>query len=101
MSIYIGKRLADNDYFIYDLIKKDPFYICDASDRLKDDFDMVMEAIKLTVNGEFGYLNSISDRLKDDKDIITEAIKRDKTTYEYASDRLKEDPDILFLMNYL
>lgn len=99
----INEAFMDDDYFVYDMIKINADIIECASARLRDDFDMVMEAVKLWKGGIYGmiFLDYVSDRLRDDKDIITEAMKREKHSFEFASDRLKKDPDILALKNSL
>lgn len=99
----INEAFMDDDYFVYDMIKINADIIECASARLRDDFDMVMEAVKLWKGGIYGmiFLDYVSDRLRDDKDIITEAMKREKHSFEFASDRLKKDKDILALKKAL
>jgi len=62
-----------------------------ASDTLKNDKDIVLEAIKNN-----GYsLEYASDRLKNDREIVLEAIKTDFWALKYASDTLKNDKEIV------
>jgi hypothetical protein len=46
--------------------------------------------------GKIGYvLYFASDRIKDDKDIVLEIVKQDGYALEFASVRLKDDQDIV------
>ena len=57
-----------------------------VSDRLKDDFDIVLEAVK-----ENGYsLKWASNRLKDTEIIVLEAIKSCKNSLEFVPERFKK-----------
>ena len=67
----------------------------DMDAHLRDDKDIVLEAVKQ--NGWVLYY--ASQRLKDDKDIILEAVKQDYLALEYASERLQNDSDILALLH--
>ena len=71
---------------------QDSFILKYVSDKLKDDKEVVIEAIKR--NGLA--LEFASDRLKDDKDIVIEAVKNNGFALEFASDRLKNDKEIVF-----
>jgi hypothetical protein len=42
-----------------------------------------------------GFLKNASDRLKDDEDIVKKAVLNDSGAFEYASDRLKDDKDFV------
>lgn len=62
-----------------------------ASDRLKDDKDIVIEAVK----NDWNAIEYASDRLKDDEDVVIEAIKNDWNAIKYSSERLKNNKKIV------
>jgi hypothetical protein len=65
--------------------------ICYASDTLKNDRDLVKNAI--IVNYEsFG---SASDKLRDDKELALLAVTNNPSMLEMVSDRLKNDREIV------
>ena len=57
-----------------------------ASDELKNDKNIVMEAVKQYG----GALYFASDELKNDKSIVMEAVKQDGSALDFASDELKK-----------
>jgi hypothetical protein len=59
-----------------------------ASDQLKNDKDVVLEAVK---QNDYA-LYYASEQLKNDKDIVLEAVKQDGDAIRYASDELQNDP---------
>lgn len=62
-----------------------------ASDRLKNDKEIVLEAVKAN-----GYaLQFASDELKSDKEIVLKAVKESGYALKYASDELKNDIEIV------
>lgn len=62
-----------------------------ASDRLKDDYDVVYKAVKVDALN----LQYASDRLRDDRDIVLRAIKTYGGVLEDASDRLQKDDELI------
>ena len=62
-----------------------------ASDRLKDDKDIVIEAVK---NNGFA-LEFASDRLKNDKEIVLEAVKQNRYSLRYAGKKFWFNPSII------
>jgi len=67
-----------------------------CSTRLRDDFDVVMAAVR-----DYGLaLHLASDRLKNNEEIVKRAITTYSYSYRYASKELKENPEIVeFAMN--
>jgi hypothetical protein len=47
------------------------------------------------VQHEWGALQYASDRLKDDAEIVRVAVQQDGDALQYASDRLKDDAEIV------
>ena len=58
-----------------------------ASERLKDDKEIVLEAVSKDGWG----LKYVSDRLKDDKEVVLEAIKNNGLALAYASNRVQAE----------
>lgn len=63
-----------------------------VSDRLRDDYDVVLESIHGSLSWSLEYA---SDRLKDNEDIILEALKYSSYVFKYASERLRDDYDFV------
>ena len=63
----------------------------DCSNRLRNDKDFVLEAVKRTVSG----LAFASAELRNDKDVALAAVKADGLAIQYVSDRLKNDEEVL------
>lgn len=64
-----------------------------ASDDLKDNFKIVMSAVKQ--HGGGAALRYVSMRLRGNRDIVFEAVKRDGGALKFASDTLKNDYTIV------
>lgn len=58
-----------------------------VSDTLKDDFEVVMEAVK----NRGWNLQFASDRLKNDPEVVLEAVKTHCGAFEFAGDKIKEE----------
>ena len=58
-----------------------------ASDRLKDDKDLILKLMEINLR----IVAYMSDRLKDTPEIFIKAAKKRSWTFVYASDRLKDD----------
>jgi len=64
------------------------------SDRLKDDEEVFMEAIKEDSDA----LDSFSARIKDDKELLVSIAERYRIEVEYVSDRLKDDREFMLFV---
>ena len=60
-----------------------------ATEELRDDKDVIMEAVKN--DGQILYY--ASERLRDDNDVVMEAIKNKPLIFKYASLRLRSDKE--------
>ena len=91
----------DNADYMLKLIKKDYFNIKYASDRLKNDIDFILKAIKSSDEG-FKCLAFATDELKANKEFILKIYKKvGNYTFALASETLKCDKDfILKLLKY-
>lgn len=91
----VSSRLRDDKEVILEAIKSDSlnrlFFLSIASDRLRDDPEVVLAAVRN--NG--GSLKFASPRLKNDESIVLEAVKMDSNTMFYASDRLRDDDSFI------
>jgi hypothetical protein len=61
-----------------------------ASDKLLDNKQVMLKAIKLGISIEY-----LSEQLCNDKDIVMQAVKQNSTQIRYASERLQNDIDIV------
>jgi hypothetical protein len=82
-------KLKDNKEFILQCIAINGYALACASDRLKDDPQVALAAIK-----NWAYLREASPRLKDDTDFVLQCIAINGNNLAYASDRLKDDPEV-------
>ena len=64
-----------------------------ASDELKNDREVVLEAVKEKGSAGFA-LEYASEELKNDRKVVLEAIKEYGGALKYASDELKNDPEL-------
>ena len=88
----IAMKIAMNDMkcdTIVNRLRDDDDKGC-ASDRLKDDKDVMMKAVV-----QYGHaLKYASGRLKDDKDVMMKAVAQYGHALKYASGLLKDDKDV-------
>jgi hypothetical protein len=86
---YAGPKVRDNKLLAMKAVKKDGmgFLLREASDRLRDDREVVLCAITT----DWQALHYASDRLKDDVTVVSTAAFGNGRSLEYASDRLKGD----------
>jgi hypothetical protein len=102
--LYIGSasaKLKDDKEFMLQMINEwtpsaqVSINICwafrHASDRLKDDKDVVLAAVQK----HWGSLERATERLRDDKDVVLAAVQNDGFCLEFASDSLKDDKDVV------
>ena len=86
--------LADKDFMIK-AVKRNGFALKYASDELKNDAEVVLDAIEGDVDHFAKSLEFASDELKDDKTIVMTAVSRYGEALCFASDRLKRDRDVV------
>ena len=79
-----------NKQEVLEQVKKQGFFLKNASDKLKDDYDVVLAAVK--EDGKS--LQFASDRLKNDFNIVLAAVKEDGLSIQYAPD-LSNNQDIV------
>ena len=79
-------------------VKKDPYALRVAPEELKDDPQIVLDAMRIAnEKAGIGLFDVASDRLKDDKKVAMEAIKIDWGSFNDLSDRLKDDKEVALL----
>jgi hypothetical protein len=74
-------------------VRHDGYALQFASDKLKDDKEIVLTAIG---KYEGDVLEYASERLKDDKETVLSAVGRCEYSIGYASERLRHDADVIF-----
>lgn len=72
------------------------FYLQYASEALKGDRDVVMEAVKY----DGCSLQYASEELRGDKDVVMEAAKNDWEALQYASEDLRNDREVVLAVMY-
>lgn len=85
-TMNLRKYLDDKDVML-EAVKKDSYSLSAASDRLKDDKDIILAAVN---NGGIHTLSYASERLRDDKEVVLTAVIKNPESLQYASDRLKD-----------
>ena len=90
---YLSYNLRDDDEIVKTLIciKTYTFELIYASDRLKKDYNFILDVIKY--NGDI--LKNVFDELKNNKKIVLEAVKYNGDNLDFASNNLKNDKDIV------
>ena len=88
---YLSLELKDDYDVVLTALKENSFAIEHASERLKNNKELALLAVK-----EYGYpLEHVSERLKNDKEVVLAAVKANGRALEYASNELKNDKDII------
>ena len=90
--VIVKTKLITDKEIAIEAIKKSCGYVLEyASDDLKKDRDVVLEAVKK--NG--GALQYASNDLKKDREVVLEAIKNAERSLRYASPKLKNDKNFI------
>lgn len=84
----------DNKEVMLKQVAKNPFNLQCASDRLKNDKDIVLSAMEKTNDQRL--LQFAGNQIKDDKDFILLAVSKNGWNLQHASDRLKNDLDVVY-----
>lgn len=77
--------------FFFELVQHTPHALKDASERLRDDCELV----KIAVQSDGKSLGGASDRLRDTEDIVLAAIKSYENALVDASPRLKKSKEFV------
>lgn len=83
----------DNKALVMELVRLCPSELAFASDRLRDDPDVVMAALESGYN--IGVLGFISDRLRSDKAIFEHAASIVPEALVYGSEKIRSDKDLI------
>ncbi len=101
VSNWLHTSWGDDEDIVFAAVSQGDWLFLHASLRLQDNKNLVLRLIQFNV----GILSSASERLRDDDDVIAAAIKKDpKTAMWYASKRLQrkyENSDPYFLPSEL
>lgn len=91
---FTNERLRGNKHIALSAVRQNPPYLEFTSLEMRDDYDVVFEAISDT---EFSTteLQFASDRLKDDYHLVMTAVECSPQQFQYASLRLRDDFDIV------
>lgn len=80
----------DNKEKILKAVSCSPYALMHASDRLKNDIDIVKAAIFFNPYS----LQYVAEKFKNNKELVSAAIESDPSVFMFASDRLKDDYEI-------
>lgn len=90
----VSERLRDDEDIVFEAIKQDGYAIQYASERLKNDRETVLKVIK-----KDGYLlRYASTELRNNKGIVLEAVKNNTITLQFASDELQNNKELLEIL---
>jgi len=85
------------------LVMKDPYFLRQCPDEIRDDFNVVMYCVCYRADVDYDYallLEFASDRLKNNKQIVIEAVNNWCVALKYASKELRDDVEIInFALN--
>lgn len=93
---YASDRLKNDKEMVKYAVERNGWALSYASKELQDNLEIVMTAFKQTKQTP-GSFKFASDRLKDDKNVVCDIVKNCGAALEYASDRLKDDPEVVIL----
>ena len=92
MSLYFAsERLRDDKDVVMAAVQQNGMALYFASERLRDDKDVVMAAVHQIGTA----LYFASDELRNDKDVVLKAVQQNGMTLRYASERLRGDKDVV------
>ncbi|CAB9527223.1 expressed unknown protein [Seminavis robusta] len=100
---YISERLRSDREFMLKAVKANCQVLTCASKELKDDEEIVTEALKRDERRGYsgGLLYCVSKRLQDSIPVVLEALKTNSRALESASERLKSHkPTVLFAVTH-
>ena len=91
------KEWLESNEFMLAAVTKDGSYLKFASDKLKDDKEIVLAAVaNNALEYPFKYaLEFASEKIKDDREIVLAAVTKSGSALEFASDKLKDDKEIV------
>ena len=92
---YASDRLKDDKEVLLKAAKNDGQSLYFASQSLRADKEVVLEAVK----NKAIILKYASKELRNDKDVAIAAVTQNKKSLSYISDELKKDEDILKILN--
>lgn len=88
---YASDKIKDDEDVVLQSIINKGYGFSHASERLKDDRNFVLNCV---IKNGFVLLH-VSNRLKDDKEIVLNAIENYACALSFASNRLKDDEDVV------
>ena len=86
-----NKIITDREEML-EAVKKDGWALQYASDSIKADREVVLEALKESFGNALEYA---SDTLKADREVVLEAVRSDGWALENASDSFQEDREVV------
>jgi hypothetical protein len=90
---YINYELRDDKDVVLCAVIKDGKCLVDASERLKDDVDIVLAAINDEANNN--NLEFASERLKSDQEIVLKALEKNRSAIIHMSNDLINDRNFI------
>lgn len=87
---FVTDKIGNDKEYIISLINKDSVFFEYANEKMKDDEDVVMTALK-SENAKMDFFNYASPRLKNDKRIVLKAMEISFYNCRYIGDELKND----------
>ena len=93
VACYASDRLKDDKEVILKAVKNDGQILYYASQKLRA--EVVLEAVK----NKAIILKYASKELRNDKDVAIQSLMQNKKSLSYISDELKKDEDILKILN--
>ena len=88
---FASEKLRNDKEVVREAIKQNGYTIRYASEELKNDKEVVLEAVKQ--NGKA--LLYASKELRNDKEVVLEAVRQDGEALNYASKELKNDKEVV------
>jgi Domain of unknown function (DUF4116) len=99
LSDLMGPVLLDNKAVVLEMLKMEGHFIADVSERLKNDKDVVIQALSNEFHEEeiyFGHiLVEIPEQFYDDEDVMRVAISQYGRSFNFFSERLKARHDMI------
>lgn len=88
----LPEKYKSKKEYVFPAVKSDPYVIKECSDEMRDDKDIIMAALQEDTNEILCYA---SERLKNDYEVVYKAVKVDAFNLRYASNSLRDNRDIV------
>lgn len=90
-----SSKYSDDDEFVWLAVMSYPTNLCYASQRLKDNKDLVLAAIKNTDHvGVSNFYKDLSESMQEDEDVVLAVAACPSVPYEFPPEKYRDDDEV-------